>query len=337
MNDNYVSIDLGLVLEKLILIVVVTFFTLLAARLAWSADRRMGAIIRKSKQKKGISEETKPAVTRSFYPIEAPRSGILWLMTVMFTLVFTMLMSGLIPWGDGISVGGRKIALHIARIDPGILFIIGLFWIALLGIMGTMWNKGTKLDLLKNTSLYFVYSLTSGLSVVAILIISGSTDLRVIESVQRDHYWNVILQPAGIAVLIWSLIALFNRGYFPGDISDEYLPGPDFKSPVGIFRMAEYVVFFLVSSYIVTLYFGGYDIPFTDYVSMRESLGINVMAVLQVGILLFKTALLILFFLWLRWKSRRFTRDQLIEIGWKFIIPMVVINFLVTAIVVLVL
>jgi NADH-quinone oxidoreductase subunit H len=99
---------------------------------------------------------------------------------------------------------------------------------------------------------------------------------------------------------------------------------------LGFFLFAEYINMFLSSAVMVSLFFGGYDIPFINDASLAEKIGTNWVALIHAGVFLFKAAFFLFLFMWVRWTIPRFRYDQLMNLGWKILIPLALFNMLAT-------
>jgi NADH-quinone oxidoreductase subunit H len=206
------------------------------------------------------------------------------------------------------------------------------------GIMIGGWASNNKFSLLaaiRGASQMISYELAMGLSLIALLMITGSLRLSVIVEQQMNGYWNVVYQPLGFLIFIICAFAECNRTPFDLPEAENELNfgyHQEYSSmKLGFYLFAEYINMFISSAVIATLYFGGYDIPFVN----EAHLSTNLAAILGTVALLAKIAFFIFLFMWVRWTIPRFRYDQLMNLGWKRLIPLALINMLVTAVVVL--
>jgi NADH-quinone oxidoreductase subunit H len=151
---------------------------------------------------------------------------------------------------------------------------------------------------------------------------------------QMDHYWNFVKQPLGFLIFLICAFAECNRTPFDlAEAENELVGGyhTEYSSmKLGFYLFAEYINMFLSSAIMVSLFFGGYDIPFVNDVHLAENIGTNFAAILQ-GICLFGKIVGFLFlFMWVRWTIPRFRYDQLMNLGWKILIPLAIFNMVVT-------
>jgi NADH-quinone oxidoreductase subunit H len=252
--------------------------------------------------------------------------------------------SAVIPWGpDIVSAGGDHIALQVADINIGILFIFGVVSIGVYGIMLGGWasnNKFSLLSAIRAASQAISYELAIGISLIALLMMTGSLSLRDIVVQQHGFWhdgwftWNFFRQPLGFFIFLVCSFAELNRAPFDlPEAESELNMGyhQEYSSmKLGFYLFAEYINMFITSAVISTLFFGGYNFPFMDQVAAKVGDGSIIMAIICVGALMTKIVCLILFFMFVRWTLPRFRYDQLMNLGWKNLIPLALVNMLIT-------
>ncbi len=178
------------------------------------------------------------------------------------------------------------------------------------------------------------YELAMGISLIALLMVTGTLSLKEMVGGQMDHWWNIFKQPLGFLIFLVCAFAECNRTPFDlAEAENELVGGyhTEYSSmKLGFYLFAEYINMFLSSAVMVSLFFGGYDIPFVNDVNLAQNIGINWAAILQ-GLCLFGKIVSFLFlFMWVRWTIPRFRYDQLMNLGWKILIPMALFNMIVT-------
>ena len=342
MNSVLLAIDTAMVIEKLVLVVVVVSASLVVAMYSTYAERKVAAILqdRRGPNRAGpfgilqpladglklfMKEEIIPNVSNRFLFILGP---CLAMLTAMMT-------SAIIPWGSTIELFGKKIELQIADINIGILYIFGVVSMGVYGIMIGGWASNNKFSLLaaiRGASQIISYELAMGLSLIALLMFTGSLSLKTIVEQQMapGHLWNVVYQPLGFLIFLVCAFAECNRT--PFDLSEaeselNFGYHQEYSSmKLGFYLFAEYINMFISSAVMATLFFGGYDIPFLD----ESKLPVNLAAGLGVAALMVKIVLFIFFFMWVRWTIPRFRYDQLMNLGWKVMIPLALVNMLAT-------
>jgi len=252
--------------------------------------------------------------------------------------MFTALLTGsIIPWGPQITLFGETFDFQIADINVGILFIVGVVSIGVYGIMIGGWASNNKYSLfgaIRASSQMISYELAMGLSIIAIVMMTGSLSLKDIVAQQHGMNWNVFYQPLGFIIFLVSALAECNRAPFDlAECESELIGGyhTEYSSmKLGFFLFAEYINMFISCALISSLYFGGYNYPFMDMVSDPTVQGLIGTAVLFGKIFFF-----IFLFMWIRWTLPRFRYDQLMYLGWKMLIPLAIANMLVSGAVIL--
>jgi len=282
-----------------------------------------------------IADGVKMFMKEDFTPANADK----WLFILgpgiaMFTSLIT---SAIIPWGTDLQLFGRSISLQVAEINIGILFAFGIISIGVYGIMIGGWASNNKYSLfgaIRASSQMISYELAMGISAITIIMISGSLDLRVIVESQHGMNWNIFYQP--VAFLVFFICALAETNRAPFDLPEcenELIGGyhTEYSSmKLGLFLFSEYVAMFVSSAIMAILFFGGYNFPGMDYFTDSP----NLLSILSVAVFFTKIFLLIFVFMWIRWTIPRFRFDQLMHLGWKVLIPIALVNMLVTGFVV---
>jgi NADH-quinone oxidoreductase subunit H len=174
------------------------------------------------------------------------------------------------------------------------------------------------------------YEIAMGLSIIGVVMIAGSLQLDDIVRSQAGWKWNLILQPIGFITFVIAAFAETNR--LPFDLPEaeaELVAGYHTEYSglkFGMFFLAEYANVITASILISTLYLGGYQLPFIHRLGLSE----NWLAIIGVGALFTKVIIILFFILWVRWTLPRFRYDQLMNIGWKVMLPLSLVNIIVT-------
>lgn len=273
--------------------------------------------------------------------IEPDRSTrTIFIMAPVLFMVTALMTSAVIPWGPDFQIqtaeGARTISLQVADVSIGILFVFGVVSLGIYGIMLGGWSSNNKFSLLSSiraASQAISYELALGLSLIAIIMISGSLSLRTIVEQQHGFWnWNIFKQPLGFLIFFICTFAELGRAPFDLPEADSELNmgyHQEYSSmKLGMFLFAEYINMFISSAVLATLYFGGYHFPGMDWVSMHVSSGI--LSLICVGALMVKIVGFILIFMFVRWTLPRFRFDQLLKLGWTGLIPLALINMLIT-------
>lgn len=236
-----------------------------------------------------------------------------------------------IPFGPSVSIFGYDIKLVVADVNIGILYILALTSLGVYGITFAGWSSGSKYSLLggvRSSAQMISYEVSMGFSIAGVLLFAES--LRPIDIVDAQYgwMWNVILQPIGFITFVVSAFAETNRLPFDLPEAEPELVGgyhTEYSSfKFAGFFLAEYANMIIASCMIVTLYLGGWQIPYIEKIGLSETLTV----LLQVGAFILKVILMLFVFLWVRWTIPRFRYDQLMNIGWKVMFPLSLINII---------
>jgi NADH-quinone oxidoreductase subunit H len=262
-----------------------------------------------------MKEEIIPQVSNKFLFIMGPSIA-------MFTSCIT---GAVIPWGTSLHIMGHDFSLQVTDINIGMLYVMAITSIGVYGIMIGGWasnNKYSLLGALRASSQMISYEVAMGLAIIALVMHTGTLSLKEIAAQQTGWHWNVIYQPVGFLIFIVCAFAETNRTPFDLPESDSELIGgyhTEYSSmKLGFYLFAEYINMFISSAIMSTLYFGGYNMPLIG----RLGLSPNTMAILGIVFLFAKIFFFIFFFMWVRWTVPRFRFDQLMNLGWKILIPL---------------
>ena len=254
------------------------------------------------------------------------------------SIIVSLSTIAVIPFGDTITIGDRVIKLQIADVNVGVLYFLAMTSLGVYGITLSGWSSNSKYSLLgglRSSAQMISYELSMGLAVIAIILMNGSLELDTIVQSQAGWKWNLILQPVGFIIFLTSAFAETNRAPFDLPEAEQELVGgyhTEYSSmKFALFFLAEYANVIVSSAMITTLYLGGWQVPYL------QDIGLPAMATSIIQILAFgaKVILLVLFFIWVRWTVPRFRYDQLMNMGWRIMLPLGILNLVVTAIVVL--
>jgi NADH-quinone oxidoreductase subunit H len=266
-----------------------------------------------------------------------PKNSDKWLFIIGpgVSMFMALITSTIIPWGPPIEVFGRQVTLQIADFNIGILFIFGVVSIGVYGIMIGGWASNNKYSLfgaIRASSQMISYELAMGISLITIILMSGGLSLNDVLENQKGMNWNIFYQP--VCFLIFFICSLAETNRAPFDLPEcesELIGGyhTEYTSmKLGLFLFAEYVSMFISSAVISILFFGGYHFPGESYFDG------NTLAIISVLVFFAKTFFFVFIFMWIRWTIPRFRFDQLMHLGWKTLIPVAIINMLVTGVVI---
>lgn len=347
------AIDWGFLIEKLILIIAIISISMVIAMYETYAERKVAGWIqdRHGPNRAGpfglfqpLADGLKLFMKEEIIPNTSNKA--LFILGPCLAMLTALMTSAIIPWGGNIHFTwfgqDRIIPLQITDINIGILYVFGVVSMGVYGIMIGGWASNNKFSLMaamRGASQVISYELPMGLSLISLLMLTGSLKLSAIVGQQVDSWYYVVYQPLGFLIFLICAFAECNRTPFDLPEAENELNfgyHQEYSSmKLGFYLFAEYINMFISSVIMATLYFGGYDIPFISDANLVESIGMNWTALLQALSLMVKVGFLIFVFMWVRWTIPRFRYDQLMNLGWKSLIPLAIFNMIVTAAVVL--
>ncbi len=281
-----------------------------------------------------IADGVKFFMKEDFIPDRANK--VLFVIAPTFTFMAAGFLMAAIPFGDAIMVGGRKVLLQIADINVGVLYILAISSLGVYGIITGGWASNNKYSLmggLRASSQVISYELAMGLAIVALVIDHGTLNLRQIVLQQQGAiwHWSIFTQPLGFLVFYVSAFAEAARIPFDLPEAENELVGgyhTEYSSmKFGLFQFGEYTHMTLACGIITTFYFGGWQIPWvTPPADPTIWWGL-----LSLGVFWIKALFFMFVFMWVRWTLPRFRYDQLMDLGWKRLIPLGIVNIFLTA------
>ena len=258
----------------------------------------------------------------------------IYLLAPVIMLIPALMTFAVIPFGSTVTLFDREIILQVADVNIGILYILALTSIGVYGIVLAGWASNSKYTLiggLRSSAQLISYELALGLSVVSIILMSGSLRLNDIVADQQGYLlsWYVFKQPLAFLIFLIATYAETNRLPFDLTEAEQELVGgyhTEYSSmKFAMFFMSEYANMITAAALTVTLFFGGWDVPLLD----EKSQGIwGVM--LSVLSFILKMGFFLFLFIWVRWTFPRFRYDQLMKLGWKVLLPLSLINIFIT-------
>jgi len=275
-----------------------------------------------------IADAVKLIFKEELTPGKADRVIFFWAPVV--TLVPSIIIAAVIPWGTKITAFGREITLYLADINVGVIYLMSIASIAVYGIVLAGWssnNKYAMLGGLRSSAQMISYELALGLSFVTAIILANSMSLLEIVDKQRAiplqigsftlplPMWFVFVQPVG-AIIFWiATLAEVNRAPFDMPEAEQELTAGYHSEYSGmkfaLFFMAEYQKMIVICAIAATLYFGGFLGPFVDKYPLLGPL-----------YLLIKVVVLLFGMIWVRATWPRIRYDRLMSFGWKVMLPL---------------
>ena len=349
MHLTLLAIDWVFLIEKCVLILIIISVSLLVAMYETYAERKVAAFMqdRRGPSRAGpggilqpLADGMKLFMKEEIIPTHSSR--FLFVLGPGLAMLTAMMTSAVVPWSSHFIIKGHIVNLQIADVNIGILYIFGVVSMGVYGIMIGGWASNNKFSLLaavRGASQIISYELAMGLSIIALLMITGTLSLREIVVQQQTGHYYVWVQPVGFLIFLICAFAETNRAPFDLSEADSELNmgfHQEYSSmKLGFYLFAEYVNMFISSAVMATMYWGGYDIPFVDDAALVQHWGQNLVAVLQAACFFGKIVIFIFFFMWVRWTLPRFRYDQLMRLGWNWLIPLALVNMLATGFLVL--
>lgn len=278
-----------------------------------------------------MKEEIIPSVANKFLFILGPS---------LFMIV-ALMTSVVIPWGNTLIINGEPFSLQITDINIGVLYLFGVASLGVYGIMIGGWASNNKFSLLgaiRASAQMISYEIALGFSIVALVMVTGTISIKEIVEQQAGgdwNMWNIVYQPLGFLIFLICSLAECNRAPFDmAECETELVGGfhTEYSSmKLGLFLFAEYINMFISCSVLATFYFGGYNFPFMNDLGLSH----NWITILGIVALFLKIFGFIYLFMWIRWTLPRFRYDQLMNLGWKILIPLSIVNIGITGLLIL--
>ena len=270
-----------------------------------------------------IKENIVPAKANKFIHTLAP----------IISISVALVTFAVIPFGNTISIFGREVKLMIADVNIGILYILALTSLGVYGLTLSGWSSNNKYSLLgglRSSAQLISYELSLGLSVVGVIMIAGTLELDRIVEQQAGFAWNAFLTPIGFITFVVASFAETNRLPFDLPEAEPELVGGYHTEYSGMkfgsFFLAEYANMITSSALIVTLFLGGWQFPYLETFGLPEVWA----SIIQILTFVAKVAVMLFIYMWVRWTIPRFRYDQLMDLGWKVMLPLAILNLVVT-------
>ena len=340
-------VDGTFIIEKSVVIVVVFAITMIMAMYSTWAERKVAAFLqdRVGPNRAGwggllqpLADGMKLFSKEEFEP-NTPNK-FLFVVGPAIAMSTALMTSAVIPWGDRLHVFGRDVLLQATDVNIALLYVFGVISVGVYGIMIGGWASNNKFSLMgavRAASQMVSYEVAMGLSMIALLMMTGTLSLKEISEQQAGMNWNVFYQPLSFLIFLICAFAETNRTPFDlAECESELIGGyhTEYSSmKMGFYLFAEYANMFISATIISVLFFGGYNYPGMQW--MVENAGVNIANVLGIAVLFTKICFFIFFYMWVRWTIPRFRYDQLMNLGWKILIPLSIVNIMITGVVIL--
>lgn len=298
-----------------------------------------------------LADAIKMFTKESFTPAKAEK--FLFTIAPAISVFFALVAFAVIPFGNVLHVGGREINLQLAPLNVGVLYLFAVAGMAVYGVVLGAWSSRNNYALLgglRASAQMISYEVALGVTIIGALMVYQTVELQEIVRWQGRYLggwlpmWGVMFQPLGFVLFLIVGIAETKRIPFDPPEGESEIIGYFVEYSgmgFGMYFLTDFIETVLISAITVTLFFGGWQVPYLMDTGFHFPWGWQIpmshFAVegLRVGGFILK----VIFFLWLqmtvRWTLPRFRYDQIMRLGWRYILPMAIINILVTAIVLL--
>lgn len=310
----------------------------------------------------GMADGLKMLLKEDFRP--KTYDQLAYTLAPYFAFVPVLLVFAVVPFGGTINpglivpaladfFGGRTYPMQIANMNAGLLIVFAFSGITILGTMLAGWSSNNKFSLLgglRAGSQMISYELVMGLSVMGLILVFGTVDLRAMVQQQSGTIfgvlpaWGVFYQP--FAAVLFMIAAIAENKRIPFDLPEaesEIVSGyfTEYSAmKMGLFMFAEFIEIAIVGALFATMFLGGYNLPYMSDTGFTLpggsviALSHGVVVLLQVATFMLKVALMCVFQIQIRWSLPRFRYDQMLSFAWKVLLPLALINMSVTAVVV---
>ncbi|MEK6711159.1 MAG: NADH-quinone oxidoreductase subunit NuoH [Nitrospinota bacterium] len=317
--------DLALVLVKVV--AVFGALLLLAAYMTW-AERRVLALmqVRYGPNRVGpagllqpIADGIKLLFKETVVPARADK--VIFVVAPVISLVPAMAAIAVVPFGDSVTLFGRKVDLVVADVNVGVLYIFALAGIGVYGIVLGAWASNSKYPLLgglRSAAQLISYELSMGMSLLGVVLATGSLSLKAVVDAQAGYPF-ILIQPLGFLIFLVCMLAETNRAPFDLPEAESELTGgfhTEYSSMhFALYFLAEYCNMITFSAVAATFFLGGWRGPFLPPIAW----------------FLIKVLAFMFFFMWVRATTPRLRYDQLMDFGWKVLLPLAILNVVATA------
>ena len=279
-----------------------------------------------------IADGVKMFMKEDFVP--ANSNKFLFVLGPSIAMTTALMTAVVVPWASPVN----GVPLQVTDINIGVLYVFGVVSIGVYGIMIGGWasnNKYSLLGALRASSQMISYEIAMGLSLISIVMLTGTMSLGKIVEQQSLGYWNVFLQPFAFLIFLICSFAETNRAPFDLPECETELVGgyhTEFSSmKLGFYLFSEYVNMFNSGAIMASLFFGGYNLPFASF--FENLVGQTwILSLIQFLFFFGKILFFIFLFMWVRWTLPRFRYDQLMTLGWKILLPLSILNIVATGI-----
>ena len=293
---------------------------------AWIQDRKGPNRVGPAGIFQPIADGLKFVLKEDIIPKGVDRA--IFLLAPMISMGLAMIGFAVIPWGGWFEWGnGSRVMIQVASLDVGLLYILAVGSVSVYGVVLGGWASNNKYSFygsMRAAAQIISYEIPMGLAVLVVVLTSGQLRLEDIVADQVHSVWNVLLHPLAFVLFVTTMFAETNRAPFDLPEAEQELVGGFHTEYSGMkfamFFLGEYAHMIVVSAFGISLFLGGYHLPFVPWTRPEDVslLGVIAKCVVFAG----KVAAFIFLFMWVRWTLPRFRFDQLMRIAWKGLIPL---------------
>ncbi len=294
-----------------------------------------------------VADALKMFTKEDFIPEGANK--VLHTLSPIVALIPAIVTFAVVPFGGVYELWGKEVNLVISDLDVGILFVFAIASIATYGYVIAGWSSNNNWSLLgsmRTASQMISYEVTMGLTIIGVLMVFGTMRLTEIGAMQETGWWGVFLQPLGFFMFLTASIAENKRIPFDNPEAESELVAGYFTEysglKFGMFFMAEFIEMVTIAAIVTLLFFGAWHIPFVTtatLLSLFEWFGTTaaniIVMLIHVGVFFTKVIIFIWLQMTIRWTLPRFRYDQIMKLGWKILLPLSLINILVTGVIIM--
>ena len=335
MIDSFVIPLLKIVIVLNATLVGVTYMVLLERKvIAWAQSRLGPMRVGPYGILQPIADAVKLMIKEDITPVRADK----WVFTAapIISMVPALIVYAVIPFGPEVNLFGRRVSLYVTDVNVGLLYVVSVASVGVYGIILAGYSSNSKYPLLaglRASAQLISYEVAVTLTLVSVILVAGTLSMvGIVRAQESGHVWFAFVQPIAFGIFFIGGLAETNRAPFDLPEAEQELTGGFHTEYSGmrfaLFFLAEYANMIVVSSVATTLFLGGWLRPFPNV----AALGFLDFVPVWMWFLV-KSFLFLYVFIWVRATLPRYRYDQLMRLGWKVLIPLAILNLVVTAVI----
>jgi len=333
--DGFVIPLLKIVIVLNATLVGVTYMVLLERKvIAWAQSRLGPMRVGPYGILQPIADAVKLMIKEDITPVRADK----WVFTAapIISMVPALIVYAVIPFGPEVNLFGRRVSLYVTDVNVGLLYVVSVASVGVYGIILAGYSSNSKYPLLaglRASAQLISYEVAVTLTLVSVILVAGTLSMvGIVRAQESGHVWFAFVQPIAFGIFFIGGLAETNRAPFDLPEAEQELTGGFHTEYSGmrfaLFFLAEYANMIVVSSVATTLFLGGWLRPFPNV----AALGFLDFVPVWMWFLV-KSFLFLYVFIWVRATLPRYRYDQLMRLGWKVLIPLAILNLVVTAVI----